>query len=128
MTWNYPHFREEEVACKCGCGFLPSAELMQILEKMREEAGFPFVISSAARCPEHNQKESKTGLSGPHTTGRAVDLLVSGGRALTVIRLGLKHGMTGIGVKQKGWVRDRFIHLDCIQPGDSVPRPWLWSY
>lgn len=96
---------------------------MRKLEAMREEAGFPFVITSAYRCPAHNANVSSTGSAGPHTTGRAVDVAVDRGQAYQVLELALKYGMSGIGVKQKG--SGRFIHVDDLDEG---VRPSIWSY
>lgn len=97
------------------------------LELMRTEAAFPFVVTSGFRCPEYNAKVSSTGLDGPHTTGLAVDLAVRGSHAFLLTKLAIKHGMTGIGVSQKG--DGRFLHFDSIQPGDKKHlRPWIWSY
>jgi zinc D-Ala-D-Ala carboxypeptidase len=38
----------------------------------------------------------------------------------------LKHGITGVGVNQKGGAR--FIHLDDLEPTGHFPRPTIWSY
>lgn len=130
MSWPYlPYFTEKELACRCGCGMQVRPELMDILVQARKAAQFAFIISSGARCPEHNNKVSSTGLNGPHTTGLAVDILVNGGKAFELVKLGIHFGMTGIGVSQKGVIGNRYIHLDCIKPGDGTHlRPWIWSY
>lgn len=100
---------------------------MDTLEKMREEAGFPFIVTSAYRCPEYNAKVSPTGRTGPHTVGKAIDLHTYGAQTHTLIGLAITHGMTGIGIKQKGPQKERFIHLDrCQEP--EFPRPRVWSY
>jgi len=38
----------------------------------------------------------------------------------------LKHGITGLGVKQHG--DSRFIHLDTLDSEPHRPRPTVWSY
>lgn len=101
---------------------------MKILVTMREEAGFPFPISSGYRCPAYNQQVSDSGLNGPHTTGLAADILVNMKQALEVVRLGLKHGMTGYGISQKGDLSKRFIHVDCLTKAMGFPRPAIFSY
>lgn len=128
MSWNYPYFTEKEMSCNCGCGGLPQDSFMQILVTMREEAGFPFIISSGYRCPVYNSQVSDSGFTGPHTLGLAADVRLYGERALKFIAIALKHGMTGIGVGQKGEFRSRYIHTDCVKPGGSYPRPTIWSY
>lgn len=94
---------------------------MARIQMLRDAYGKPLGVSSAARCPTHNAKVSKTGLTGPHTTGRAVDLSVDRADAYRVLALALSMGFTGIGVQQKG--DGRFIHLDDL-PGANR----LWSY
>ena len=66
-----------------------------------------------------------TGDSGPHTTGKAADILVSGGDALVLLSMILDAGIKRIGVMQKGLIKDRFIHLDISQ---DHPSPAAWSY
>lgn len=101
---------------------LPKQDFMDKIQQLREKVGFPLPVSSAARCPKHNSKVSKTGLQGPHTTGRAIDLQVDRKNALIVLKTALEMGcFNGIGIQQKGG--GRFIHLDDIhQP------PTIWSY
>ena len=125
MSWEY--FTDEELTCKCGCGQMEMDDLfMTKVVAMRKALGFPFIVTSAYRCPEHNNKVSKTGLNGPHTTGRALDIAVRGEHALDVISAIRTHNLTGLGVKQHG--PDRFVHFDDLGPTASRPRPWVWSY
>jgi uncharacterized protein YcbK (DUF882 family) len=101
-------------------------EFMDRLEALRNQIGKPMVLSSAYRCPVHNAAVSGTGDNGPHTTGRAVDVLIRGTEALRLVAKAIELGFTGIGVKQKGGAR--FIHLDDLHPKIGGPRPWIWSY
>ena len=117
-----PHFKREELACKCGCGMLPKQDFMDRVEALRLAVGFALPVTSAARCPDYNAKVSGTGRTGPHTTGRAIDFGVSHSQAYMVLSAALLAGFTGIGVQQKGG--GRFIHLDDLQVG----RPTVWSY
>lgn len=121
-----PHFSDDELRCKCGCGLLPQRSFMERIEKLRIQYGKPMTVTSAARCPEYNAKVSSTGLTGPHTTGRAIDLGLSRGDAYAVLRLALIAGFTGIGVAQKG--AGRFLHLDDLEQDEGQPRPTVWSY
>lgn len=102
--------------------FLP---FVMMLDELRDKVGFPLVISSGYRTPEHNAKVSDTGRCGPHTTGRAADILVRGTRAYAVLEAALELHFTGIGIKQKGDMDTRFIHLDTA---DNPCRPNVWSY
>jgi uncharacterized protein YcbK (DUF882 family) len=120
-----PHFLRAELACRhCGAMEIPLSEV-QRLERVRVRCGFPFIITSAYRCPDYNDRVSSTGREGPHTKA-AFDIAVIGNRALEVIRIALEEGFTGIGVKQHG--QGRFIHLDALPAGYGQPRPWIWSY
>ena len=99
---------------------------MDKVEKLRDRLGFPLPVNSAYRCPEYNNLVSGTGLTGPHTTGRAIDLGGSHSRSLETLRVALSMGFTGFGIKQHG--SGRFIHLDDLPNADGQPRPHLWSY
>lgn len=99
---------------------------MDRVEELRVRYGKPLRVTSAARCPDHNSRVSGTGRTGPHTTGRAIDLGVSGADAYRVIQIALELGFTGIGVQQKG--AGRFVHLDTLPNAVGCPRPWVWSY
>lgn len=122
-----PHFSRQELACPC-CGrmTIPRSSIER-LERVRVRCAFPFVVSSADRCPDHNAKVSSTGRDGPHTRG-AFDIEVAGERALTLIDVAREEGFTGIGVKQHGPHAKRFVHLDDLSNAPGQPRPWIWSY
>lgn len=120
------HFPDSELACKCGCGMLPAKDFMDKVEALRRSLGFPMAVTSAARCPDHNAKVSGTGRTGPHTTGRAIDLAVSGSKAYALVSSATFMGFSGIGVQQKGG--GRFIHLDDLPNAPGQPRPTVWSY
>ena len=129
------HFSEKECECHCGCGdYEMSHDFMESLERIRLEMKRPLNLSSAKRCPAHNMKVSKTGRHGPHTFGRAVDVLISGADALRLVEVARKYGMSGIGLQQRGPHNKRFVHMDNLNSttdkeiGFEGPRPWLWSY
>lgn len=121
-TWR--HFKLAEFDCRCGCQVNKIQEdFVDLLEELRSRVGFPLVVTSGYRCPEHNEKVSTTGKAGPHTTGRAADIAVERGRALTVLRHAVWMNFTGIGLNQKG--SSRFIHLDDLV---NDARPNIWTY
>jgi uncharacterized protein YcbK (DUF882 family) len=105
---------------------LPERSFMDKIESLRNQLGFPFPVTSAARCPAYNAKVSGTGATGPHTTGRAIDIAVGQDKALALVRAALFAGFTGVGVQGKG--AGRFIHLDDLPNTATSPRPRLWSY
>ena len=74
---KWVNFNLDEFKCQCGCGHVSvHSDLLDLLQTARNVLG-PLTITSAYRCPEHNDKVSSTGLSGPHTTSKACDIHVS---------------------------------------------------
>ena len=123
MSWK--NFKLEEFACKhCGKNEI-NHKLIDKLQLLRDDLGFPLVISSGYICPEH-PIEAKKSKPVTHAEGIAVDIAVSHEKALEVLYKGIAHGFKGIGVNQKG--NGRFIHLDIGEMEDGRPRPHLWSY
>ncbi|MBF0099157.1 MAG: peptidase M15 [Magnetococcales bacterium] len=127
---QWPHFSEAELACHCGCGRQEMEDSFMIeLEKLRTAFGQPMVVTSGFRCPNYNMQASHTGPCGPHTTGKAVDIQISGADAHRLLTLALQQGcFTGIGVSQAGPHNTRFLHLDTIEPSPGRPRPTVWTY
>jgi uncharacterized protein YcbK (DUF882 family) len=75
---QFKFFTRSEFACKCGCGFAAvDAELLSILQNLREHFSTPVVINSACRCPSHNAKVGGEPNS-QHMFGLAVDIVVRG--------------------------------------------------
>jgi len=119
-------FRPKELACKCGCGTSGfDLDFLATLNTIREECGFSFPLSSAYRCPQH-PIEARKKSPGSHFSGKAVDVLCNGEKALEVIRVAQKHGIKRIGVQQKGG--GRFIHLDGCTEDEGFTVPAFWSY
>jgi len=121
---NLKHFDQDEFACRCGhCdrGFHDmDPKLLTRLDKAREIAGVPFIITSAIRCPAHNRSVGGA-KSSSHLQGKAVDISApdTGQRARiadALIRAGLG-GRMGI--------HPDFIHVD-LDPVKQ--RPCLWLY
>lgn len=128
MDWDnrrWPNFSPEEFRCKGSGRMEMNVDFLDRLQALRTAFGKPMIITSGYRSPEHNKAVSSTGSDGPHTTGRAVDVAVSGADAVKLVGLAIQMGFTGIGVKQKGPHAGRFIHLDDLTAG---PRPGMWSY
>ena len=121
----YKYFSMDELACKhCGQGNMDE-EFMAKIVFLREELGFPFIVTSAYRCKDHPIEAKKTTL-GAHVSGRAIDIAVKGEQAHKLLKKALSMGFSGVGVNQKG--ASRFIHLDDLEADANHPRPWIWSY
>lgn len=123
--WPWPNFSPKEMACRCCGKLVVIPEFMRDLQQIRDEFERPMPVSSGYRSPEYNDRVSSTGLDGPHTTGRAVDIRIAGKDAHDLLWLCIALGMTGIGVNQKGDWSSRFLHFDNLT-GDNRPR--VWSY
>lgn len=118
-----PYFKAPELRCHCGkCnGGEMDNVFMDNLILIRESCGFPFIISSAYRCAEHNAKVGGEPDS-MHLFGRAVDIATSNPNALIIVKFALQFGMDGIGVSQKN-SKPRMIHLD-----NRTKNKAIWSY
>ena len=128
MIWDeLSFFKKSEFDCRCGCGRNEmNLAFLEKLDELRARVGFPLIVSSGYRCPEHNQAVSSTGPSGPHTTGHAVDFAISGREAYDLVHVAARIWVaSGIGLKQHGPHESRFIHLDDLP---SHPRPNVWTY
>lgn len=128
MDWSqYPNFSANEFRCKHTGHVEMDPEFMARLQKLRTEWGLPMVITSGYRHKKH-PIEARKRSTGAHTTGKAVDIAISGGMAVLFLQLALNHGFSGIGIQQKGG--GRFIHLDTAFTSDlnGTPRPSIWSY
>ena len=127
ITEQKNYFKQKELACKCGCNTNKfDSEFLLKLNAIREECGFPFVITSAYRCKNH-PIEARKARPGSHYTGKAVDVRCSGAKSLEVIRVALKHGIERIGVQQKSGSQ-KFIHLDGCTKEEGFSCPDSWSY
>lgn len=88
----------------------------------RDKVKGPVYLSSAYRCPEYNARISKTGYRGPHTTGKAVDVVCFSSR----LRDTLIRGAMELGCVRMGVAKD-FIHFDmCDEP--RFPKNAIWTY
>ena len=123
------NFSTNEMMCHCGCKDSEmDSDFMKILQEIREDMNRPLKISSAVRCEKHNMKVSSTGKNGPHVYRKAADIIISGADALRLIDVARKHGISGVGISQRGDHAKRFIHIDTLSADDGHPRPTVWTY
>lgn len=125
------YFTDKELQCQYTKKDGMNKDFVKLLNKIREEAGFPFIITSAYRDPMHPIERRKHGGAGAHSTGKAVDVLCKGEDALKLISVAMNNGITRIGVQQKG--SNRFIHIDACTADDfpdkeNFPEVAIWSY
>jgi len=128
--WRYFSYESDRMlACPC-CGKRGmDSGFMRRLDDLRHAFGSPMRVTSGYRCPQYNSELSSTGIDGPHTTGKAVDIQMTGAGLFDLLGLLEDHGFTGVGLKQKGAHSGRFIHLDTLSNDETTgPRPWVWTY
>ena len=138
------HFKPEEFFCKCNDCHDPENSrryvtnagyremdfgFVQLLDQIREYSGIPMTITSGYRCPNHPIEKAKSA-PGPHSTGKAADILAHGEHAQRIVELALHHADygPGIGLMQHGDLSQRFVHLDYCEDAPGRPRPWIWTY
>lgn len=94
-------------------------DFLKLLDRIRADAGIPFIINSGYRTQAHNTAIGGTPNSA-HLRGLAVDIRAVGGKAkFIIVSTALKHGINRIGIGST------FIHLDADQ---SLPTPSIWTY
>lgn len=92
---------------------------MNRLDRARELAGIPFVITSAYRSPEWDRGKGRSG-TGAHPERVAVDIRCNTSRNRFLIVQALMHvGFNRIGIA------DSFIHVDGSETHDNMV---IWTY
>ena len=91
------------------------------LDLLRARCGFPFVITSGYRSPNH-PIESRKEKAGTHAQGIAADIKVSTTQQrYTLVEEAIKMGFGGIGIHSV------FVHIDMRNVADSNS-PVMWLY
>ena len=119
---DWCNFTPDEFRCSCCNRLEISSDIMDLLQKARNDLG-PLQITSAYRCPDHNNSVSSTGENGPHTTGMAVDIHVSNSQHRKKLIDYFAKKVTGLGVAKT------FLHIDLLTPENGFEmRPNAWKY
>jgi len=130
--WRWPHVHPaREWADHQSGELIVVPEFLDLFEQLREAMGRPLIITSGYRTPEHNKAVSSTGGNGPHTHGRAADILIYGTQAYRMMKIAIDLGFTGFGFEQNLNLSPnrRYLHLDTLTPAHGFPqRPNIWSY
>lgn len=127
--WRWlPFISPEELACHGDGTILIVPDFLDKTVALRKRCDFPFRFTSFYRSPAYNLIVADTGQDGPHTTGRAFDLSLSGPRLVTLVDHARALGFTGFGYQQKGPYASRMVHLDDLPAGDGRMRPLIWTY
>jgi hypothetical protein len=112
---TYKYFSQKEVD-----KYKLVPELWQLLDKMRGECGFPFIINSGFRTKEQNDTLLGSVEDSAHLTGEAVDLKIDlSEKRLKLIKIALSNGVNRIGVGKT------FVHIDISK---TLPQSVIWLY
>ena len=93
------------------------------LQELRDAYGRPMRLTSAWRSLSHPAEASKPPDALHRHFHGAFDVACHGPAALSLLRLALEQGWTGIGVNARGPFSQRFLHLDRVHSHSA-----LWGY
>ena len=114
---SYKHFTLDEFKCRETGQNEIKPEFVEALDQLRENCGFPFIISSGYRSPKHSIEAVKE-KPGTHTQGIAADIAISdGAQRRIIVEKALELGFNGIGVAKA------FVHVDI-----RTTTPVIWTY
>ena len=115
----YQYFTEKEFNA-IGCSLSDMDEdFMILIEKIRKICDFPFIITSAYRRKEHEQKKGRNG-SSSHCKGIAVDIkALKDSEKYLIVQTALSCGINRIGIGST------FVHLDIDK--DKIQNV-IWTY
>lgn len=125
LKWDakrWPNFSIEEFKCKHTGKCEMDPGFLDVIQSIRTEFGKPMTVTSGYRDITHPVEAKKAYGGGAHTTGKAVDIAVTGPDAYAVVKMAVARGITGIGVAKT------FIHLDMAPARSVAPRPSVWVY
>lgn len=126
VDWTkYPNFTEAEMKCKYTGECEMDEKFMGILQAIRNDYGKPMRVTSGFRGAKHPIEAAKRE-PGEHNDGTCADVACSGPDAFLLMKIAIKHGITRIGVSQKGPPSSRYLHLGI--GGNGLPNPAVWSY
>ena len=113
------HFTIDEFRCPdCGKAEM-NEDFLEALDKARDIAGVPFIITSGFRCKKHNKQVGGKPNSA-HLRGLAADIAVQDNKVrFIIVQALLQAGFKRIGIAKK------FIHCDMDM---TKPYPRIWVY
>ena len=114
---QFKYFKLEDFDCQETGENEMSVEFIERLDGLRSVCGFPFIVTSGYRSPDHSI-EARKEKPGQHAQGIAADIKVVGGvQRRILVEKALQMGFTGVGVDKN------FIHVDI-----RTTAPVLWVY
>ncbi|MCK9371290.1 D-Ala-D-Ala carboxypeptidase family metallohydrolase [Candidatus Dojkabacteria bacterium] len=95
-------------------------ELVDLLDKMRGECGFPFIITSGFRTKTENNSLINAVKDSAHTKGESVDIAITDStKRMKIISSAFMNGIKRVGISPT------FIHLDISK---TLPSGVIWLY
>lgn len=118
-----PHFKEREFDCRCSrcnvTGHAMHVPFVERLERARVAARLPFVITSGARCEEHNAAVGGKD-SSSHLRGWAADIACRDALSRwRIVSSLIEAGFHRIGIAAT------FVHVDA---DPDLPPNRIWPY
>ncbi len=122
MYEEFMKVKPYEFDCKCGCGHNNmDDDFIYKINRARNMANVPFIITSGARCREHNERVGGS-LTSSHLVGLACDIACSDSRTrYKIVKALLLAGFTRIGIGKD------FIHVDAAEC-EIKPAEVMWDY
>ena len=115
---EFKYFNRDEFQCQHTGKNEIQDNLLRQLDKLRENCGFPFIITSGYRDSTH-PIEAKKAKAGTHALGLAADIKVNNGvERYTIVREAIKLKFSGIGIA------NTFVHVDVRYQKPPV----MWTY
>jgi zinc D-Ala-D-Ala carboxypeptidase len=103
-----------------GSGSNMDKHFLDLLDKMRDEAGIPFTINSGYRTKAYNQTLREATPNSSHTRGMAADISApSGVEKWLIVDAAIRANIKRIGIGKT------FIHVDI---DGTLPSPSIWLY
>lgn len=120
MLLTLEYFKLSEFDCKHTGENEMNEDFLRDINELRDACGFPFIITSGYRSPDHPIEAAKA-VPGVHTAGIAADIFVSGGyQRYKLVKEAIKMGFGGIGIAKT------FVHVD--DRSHSAGAPVMWVY
>lgn len=107
---KYPNFSKHEFDCRETGDNAMQEDFMDLLQDIRKVYGKPMIITSGYRHPRHSVEIIKS-KPGEHTYGVAADISMHGDDVREFMVIASGFGVRRFGLKQKGPLASRFIHI-----------------
>ena len=116
------YFTAKELRCQDTVEEGIEQVFIDLLDAIREECYFPFVVTSGYRSPEHSIEKRKE-KAGSHAMGCARDIMADSRQKYKIMEVAKKHGITRFGINKV------FIPMDIADRYDSrFPANVVWAY